>query len=118
MTQNRAGRVSLTSAGVSPSLYSLSVQGLRSQQFVGIETLMTDVPPSPASAATAPEARTFSVGLMITRARRLIWSTANRRLQPLGETILEWPIYSHIACLGPSSQRDMAAAIAQDPASV
>ena len=62
--------------------------------------------------------REHEVGFMITRARRRLWRAATRRLETRGESVLEWAVLSQLARCGATSQRDLADAIAHDPAGV
>jgi MarR family transcriptional regulator, transcriptional regulator for hemolysin len=58
------------------------------------------------------------LGLLIGRTRRIVWTNAARQLEASGETVLAWQLLSHLVREGKSTQRALAAGVAQHPAGV
>lgn len=58
------------------------------------------------------------IGLLLARCRRCIWVAVSRRLEAQGKSPLVWPVLMCLVRMGPSTQRDIAAACAQHPAGV
>jgi MarR family transcriptional regulator for hemolysin len=65
-----------------------------------------------------PASLAVEVARMIASARRLVWNAAARSLDSIGESMLAWQILFRLIQNGPSTQRDLADAIAQHPAGV
>jgi DNA-binding MarR family transcriptional regulator len=55
---------------------------------------------------------------LIGRSRRCLWLAAARNLEGRGESIFTWQIVSYVARNGPTTQRELAYAIAQHPAGI
>src|SRR3954470_19911659 len=61
---------------------------------------------------------TEEMGRLIMRTRRIVWSTAARRLDEAGESMLAWNLLACIVRTGARTQRELAATVAQHPAGV
>jgi DNA-binding MarR family transcriptional regulator len=55
---------------------------------------------------------------LIGRSRRCLWLTAARNLEARGESVFAWQIVSYVARNGPTTQRELAYAVAQHPAGI
>jgi DNA-binding MarR family transcriptional regulator len=58
------------------------------------------------------------IGQLMPLVRRVLWSAANRRLETFWETMLAWRVLACVKRAGPAAQRELADAVAQDPAVV
>jgi len=58
------------------------------------------------------------LGMLISLTRRTVWTSAMRRLEASGESMLAWQLLAHLVRAGKSTQSALAAGIAQHPAGV
>jgi MarR family transcriptional regulator, 2-MHQ and catechol-resistance regulon repressor len=58
------------------------------------------------------------LGMLITLSRRLVWNAAAKRLESNGYSVASWALAGYLMKAGPTTQRDISAAIGQHPAGV
>lgn len=61
---------------------------------------------------------TAELGMLISKSRKMIWSTAARRLEIAGESMLTFNLLGHLVRAGATTQRELANATAQHPAGI
>ncbi len=58
------------------------------------------------------------LGMLITKARRMVWTNATRRLDESGESMLAWQVLAFLVRTGKRNQTEVSVALAQHPAGV
>jgi DNA-binding MarR family transcriptional regulator len=58
------------------------------------------------------------LGMLIARTRRMVWTTATRRLEESGDSMLAWQVLFQLVRAGKRTQSELAVALAQHPAGV
>ena len=69
--------------------------------------------PSSSTHALAEE-----LGMLIAKARRMVWTNAGRRLDGAGESMLTWQVLALLVRAGKRNQTEVAIALGQHPAGV
>jgi len=69
--------------------------------------------PRPQSRALVEE-----LGMLIAKARRLVWTNATRRLEQSGDSMLSWQVLALLIRAGKLTQTEVAVALLQHPAGV
>jgi DNA-binding MarR family transcriptional regulator len=71
-------------------------------------------------AKTRPRSRTLieELGMLISKTRRMVFTSATRRLEASGDSMLGWQLLALLVRVGKRTQTEVAVALAQHPAGV